>query len=85
METKRNIATLCCLILAAALIGFGVYLFTLGRIISRAVAGMVMIAKNALLILGKVIKKVLGVLCGVTYFRNLREKFKETPCAESDQ
>lgn len=71
-------------VLAAALIGFGAYLLTIGRVVSHAVAEVVMIAKNSLLILGKVIKKILGVLCGVTYFRGLRKKFNENPCAESD-
>lgn len=71
-------------VLAAVLIGFSAYLLTLGRIVSRLVAIVVKIAKSALLTLGKVTKKVLGVLCGVTYFQSLQKKINENPCTEGD-
>lgn len=71
-------------VLAATVIGFSAYLLTVGRIVSRLISEVVKIAKNILLALGKVIKKILGVLCGVTYFQSLRKKFNENPCTEGD-
>lgn len=71
-------------VLLASLIGFAAYLSTVGRLVSRAFAKSVMIAKNALLRVGKVLKKILGVLCGVPFFQKTDPKFEENPCADGD-
>ena len=71
-------------VLVAMLIGFAAYIMTLGRLVSKIVAEVVKIAKNLLLTLGKMLKKALGILCGVTYFQDMQKKINENPCVNSD-
>ena len=71
-------------VLAAILIGFSAYLLTLGRLVSACIAYVVKLAKSFLCALVKVVKKVLGVLCGVPFFTNSQDKIQKNPCAESD-
>lgn len=71
-------------ILAAMLIGFAAYIFTLGRIVSKTVAKGVKICKSVLISLGKVFKKLLAILCGVPFFKESDTKIEETPCAEGE-
>ena len=71
-------------VLAAVLLGFSIYLLTLGRLVSRLVAEVVKFVKTALSVLGKLVKKIIVVLCGVPYFNTRSEKIEENPCTETD-
>ena len=71
-------------VFAGMIVGFSVYIMTLGRIISKTVAKVLEIAGNVLLKLGKVGKKIIGILCGMPYFRKTDAKIEETPCTEGD-
>ena len=71
-------------VLAAMLIGFSVYLATVGRIVSLIVAHVVKFAKNILLTLVKLVKNGLGILCGVPFFAKTQEKNQKNPCTEGD-
>ena len=69
-------------VLAGMIAGFTVYLMTLGRIISKIVAKTVEICKKVLMKLGKVGKKIIGILCGMPYFQKTDTKIEENPCAD---
>ena len=71
-------------VLVAVLLGFSIYLLTLGRLVSKTVAEVVKIAKTAVSILGKLIKKIIRVLCGVPFFSAAAEKVEENPCTDAD-
>ncbi len=70
-------------VFAAMLIGFAVYLTTLGKIVSGLVAKVVKTVKKVLIYLVNIAKKALKVLCGVTYFQKKEEKIEENPCVKN--
>ena len=71
-------------VFAAMTAGFAAYLMTLGRIISKIVSKAVEICKKAMLLLGKVGKKAIMILCGMTYFQKTDTKIEENPCADGE-
>lgn len=71
-------------VFAAMTVGFAAYILTLGRIISKTVAKVLDTAGRVLLKLGKVGKKIIGILCGMPYFRESDTKIEEKPCVDGD-
>lgn len=71
-------------VFAAMLLGFGAYLATLGRLVSKLVSTVVKSVRKSIICLGKIAKKAIKLLCGVTYFQKREEKFQENPCVNKD-
>ena len=71
-------------VFAAMLLGFGAYLATLGRLVSKLVSTVVKSVRKSIICLGKIAKKAIKLLCGVTYFQKREEKFQENPCVNKN-
>lgn len=72
-------------VMLGAAAGFGIYLSTFGRLVVRFNSSVVKTAKKALLVIGKVLKKFLGDLCGVPFFRKRGDEIEENPCAKGNK
>ena len=70
--------------LVGVIIGFSAYILTLGRLVCGMFGFAAKYVRTALGLLGKVVKKVFGVLCGVPFFKKEEEKIEENPCADGE-
>lgn len=71
-------------VIAGMALGFAAYILTVGRITSGIAGAIVKFVKSVFMRLGKLLKKMVGILCGVPFFASEDEKMSEKPCTDGD-